>query len=54
MTYEAINSGIRMKPFEQASEEPVFNESMTLVWKILELIPFRRLSYEDEVSMTYR
>jgi hypothetical protein len=54
MTYEAIGSGIRMKPFEQAWEEPVFNESMTSVWKALELVPLRQLSYADEDSMAFR
>ena len=54
MTYEAISSGLRMSPFTKQWEEPKFNESLTGIWKAVEYIPFRRLSYQDQESTTHR
>ena len=54
MPYEAISSGLRMAPFTKSWVEPEFKESLTGVWKALEYIPFRRLTYKDEESTTRR
>ena len=54
MTYEAMNSGLQMKPFTEKWEEPKLNESLTGFWTFFEFIPFRRLSYKTEESTTFR
>jgi hypothetical protein len=54
MTYEAINNGLRMSPFTEQWEEPKLNESLVGVWKVLEYMPFGRLSYAGKNDTTYR
>jgi hypothetical protein len=53
MTYEAIVSGLKMEPFAKEWKENGDNESLTGVWKLLEIIPFRRLNYKDATSTTH-
>jgi hypothetical protein len=54
MTYEAINNGLRMKPFEKQWSEYKSSESLTLGWKMLEILPLGRLTYKSEESVTRR
>jgi hypothetical protein len=54
MTYEAISSGLRMSPFTEKWEEPTRNESLVGVWKVLECLPFDRLSYVNKDDITCR
>jgi hypothetical protein len=54
MTYEAINNGLRMKTFDKQWGEYKSSESLTLGWKILEILPLGRLTYEKEESVTHR
>jgi hypothetical protein len=54
MTYEAINSGLRTLPFTERWEEPRLNESLAGFWKVLEYVPFGRLSYVGKDNTTYR
>ncbi|KAJ3889763.1 hypothetical protein GG344DRAFT_51003, partial [Lentinula edodes] len=48
MTYEAISHGLKMDPFRGEWTPLDVNESLTGFWKLLEFIPFRRLTYEDK------
>ncbi|KAF4615644.1 hypothetical protein D9613_012540 [Agrocybe pediades] len=60
MVHEAGALGLRMKPFtrELSSEEHIeIKESLTGLWKFLEWLPFRRLTFDTETaegSETYR
>jgi hypothetical protein len=54
MSYEAISSGLLMRPFSKQWEEPKRNESLTGFWKVLEYIPFGRLTYASEEATTYK
>jgi hypothetical protein len=52
MSYEAISNGLRMHPFSKKWERPKRNESLTGFWKVLEYMPFGRLTYESEEATT--
>jgi hypothetical protein len=54
MTYEAISNGLRMKTFDKQWGEYKSSESLTLGWKILEILPLSRLTYKAEESVTHR
>jgi hypothetical protein len=54
MTYEAINSGLRMKTFDKQWGEYKPSESLTFGWKMLEILPLSRLTYKTEESVTHR
>jgi hypothetical protein len=54
MTYEAVSKGIRMKSFNKQWGEYKSSESLTSGWKILEILPFGRLTYETMDRITYR
>lgn len=44
--YEAMDFGLRVKPFKGAKWKPSeHHPSLVGVWKLLEYYPFRRLSY---------
>jgi hypothetical protein len=48
MTYEAIDKGLKMKPFNKKWVDATkTEESLSGIWNALEYYPFRRLSYED-------
>ncbi|KAF8463189.1 hypothetical protein JB92DRAFT_2838920 [Gautieria morchelliformis] len=57
MSYEAISHGLQMRPtkvdwdWKNLGE---VKESLTPVWHIFEWLPFKRLSYKDLSSTTYR
>jgi hypothetical protein len=54
---EAINSGALLKPKKVEwdwQNLDVVKESLTGVWSLFEWMPFKRLSYEDSTSTTYR
>lgn len=57
MSYEAISAGLLKKPsnvewkWEQCGD---VHESLTSVWKLFEYLPFKRLSYRNIDSMTFR
>ncbi|KAI0052938.1 hypothetical protein FA95DRAFT_1601309 [Auriscalpium vulgare] len=55
MSYESIKNGLRMSPF-QGSQWQSFqpNPSLTWVWMLLEILPFRQLSYKTADSTTHR
>jgi hypothetical protein len=48
MSYEAIVNGLLMNHFRGMWEQPDYKPSMTRVWKLLEYIPIKRLSYSSE------
>jgi hypothetical protein len=48
MSYEAIVHGLRMIHFQGRWQRPRYKSSMTLVWKLFEYIPFKRLSYSSQ------
>jgi hypothetical protein len=48
MSYEAIVLGLRMKDYQGQWQQPEYKSSMTLVWKLFEYVPFKRLSYSTE------
>ncbi|KAA1470021.1 hypothetical protein DENSPDRAFT_774557 [Dentipellis sp. KUC8613] len=55
MSYEATKVGLQMLPFrgEWSLDNMVdVHESLTWVWRPLELLPFTRLSYKRETSLT--
>jgi hypothetical protein len=54
MTYEAIISGLRIMTVNEQWGEYNSSESLTLGWKILEILPLGRLTYEKEESVTHR
>lgn len=56
MSYEAMSAGLAMNvPKEWKWQEwDTVNESLTGVWKAFEYLPFTRLTYKDESSMTSR
>ncbi|THV02718.1 WD40 repeat-like protein [Dendrothele bispora CBS 962.96] len=54
MSYEAISCGLKMESYRGEWKPIKFNESLTGFWKVLECLPFRRLSYKDENRTTYR
>ena len=53
MSYEAINHGLRMHPFEGTWKEREINESLTGFWRILELFPLKRLTYNSQNKTTW-
>jgi hypothetical protein len=54
MTYEAVNGGLRMMPFDKEWVEYKSSESLTLGWRILEILPLGRLTYKTEEGVTRR
>ena len=57
MSYEAISAGLLMKPLNVEWTWNVFgnvNESLKGVWRLFEYLPFKRLSYRDPDSTTFR
>jgi hypothetical protein len=54
MSYEAISNGLRMLPFSKKWEKPKRNKSLTGFWRVLEFVPFSRLTYVSEEDITYR
>ena len=54
MTYEAIQHGLRMMPYEGKWSVIKRKESLTWIWKVFEYLPLRRLTYADETSTTRR
>ena len=49
MLYEAMDQGLRVKPFKGAEWRPAeHHPSMTWVWRILEWLPIKRLAYDNE------
>ncbi|EIN07512.1 WD40 repeat-like protein [Punctularia strigosozonata HHB-11173 SS5] len=47
MTYEATSKGLRVRPFDGTWQPFRPNPSMSFIWRIVELIPLRRLTYQD-------
>ena len=45
MIYEALQHGLRLEPYQGGWSSPTHHPSMTPVWLILELCPFKRLAY---------
>ncbi|KAF8511901.1 hypothetical protein BU17DRAFT_96812 [Hysterangium stoloniferum] len=57
MSYEAAWAGLRLMYSDVAwkwDELGPINESLTSVWKLLEYLPIKRLSYESGDSVTWR
>ncbi|TDL30078.1 hypothetical protein BD410DRAFT_850420 [Rickenella mellea] len=57
MTYEAASIGLRLEATQVGwkwDDIGEVRESLTSVWRIFEWIPFKRLTYKDETSTTYR
>ncbi|KIP08191.1 hypothetical protein PHLGIDRAFT_69663 [Phlebiopsis gigantea 11061_1 CR5-6] len=50
MIYEALRYGLKIKLSLKGWGAPERNSSMTWVWRILEVYPFRRLTYKDKDS----
>ena len=50
MLYEALRYGIKVELSIKGWGAPEFKSSMTGVWRILEVYPFRRLTYKDPDS----
>ncbi|THU84865.1 hypothetical protein K435DRAFT_583361, partial [Dendrothele bispora CBS 962.96] len=53
MSLHAIRWGLKMAPYHGQRKPIKFNESLTGFWKVLEFLPFRRLTYKDENHTTY-
>ncbi|THU84854.1 hypothetical protein K435DRAFT_686688, partial [Dendrothele bispora CBS 962.96] len=53
MSYEAISWGLKMGSYHGEWKPIRLNESLNGFWKVLEFLPFRRLSYQDENHTTY-
>lgn len=56
MSYEAIQAGIRLKPYNgkwPTKELKEVHESLTTGWKLLEYLPIKRRSYKDTSDMTW-
>ena len=57
MSFEAVSCGLRLRPTRVEwpwDHLQDMKESLTGVWHIFEWIPFKRLSYQDELSTVYR
>jgi hypothetical protein len=52
MTYEAITHGLLIEPFTGIWKQASYTESMKGIWKLLEFLPLRQLSYIDKDSTT--
>ncbi|OCH94875.1 hypothetical protein OBBRIDRAFT_51149 [Obba rivulosa] len=52
MSYEAIGSGLRMEPFMGEWKTVTPSRSLTMIWRLLEVLPITRLSYKDSDSTT--
>ena len=50
MLYEALQYGVRVELSLKGWSAPEHKPSMTRFWRILELYPFRRLTYKDADS----
>ncbi|KAL0574792.1 hypothetical protein V5O48_007165 [Marasmius crinis-equi] len=58
MVTQARNAGLHIGPsrgeWGNGAEELRINESLNGIWRVFELIPFKRLSYQDKRSTTRR
>ena len=57
MSFEAVSCGLRLRPTKvkwHLDHLKDVKESLTGVWHMFEWIPFKRLSYQDESSTSYR
>ncbi|KAI0052968.1 WD40 repeat-like protein [Auriscalpium vulgare] len=54
MSYEALTHGLRMSSRRGEWQSFPPNLSLSWVWKIIEILPLRRLSYKDRDSTTRR
>lgn len=45
MLYEALEHGLRVEPYRGGWSAPVHSPSMTRVWRMFEVYPWKRLSY---------
>ncbi|KAK7060127.1 hypothetical protein VNI00_000891 [Paramarasmius palmivorus] len=58
MTTEASKAGLSLTPFawnpENVTKGKDVNESLTGFWRLLEILPIKRLSYEDKQGVTRR
>ena len=57
MSFEAVSCGLRLRPTKvewNLEHLQDVKESLTGVWHLFEWMPFKRLSYQDELSTTYR
>ena len=50
MLYEALQYGVRINLSPKGWSPPEHKPSMTRFWRILEVYPFRRLTYKDADS----
>lgn len=51
MLYEGLQYGLQVQVSDvSAWGSPEYNSSMTPFWRILEVFPFRRLTYKDRDS----
>ena len=49
MLYEALDFGLVVKPFQVYTwEKPTHRPSMTPIWRMLEVLPIRHLSYHRD------
>ena len=48
MIYEALEHGLRVEPYQGGWSNPEHHPSMTRVWKMFEIYPWRRLSYHSK------
>ena len=52
MLYEAMDRGLRVKPFKGAEWRPAqHNPSMNFIWNILEYLPIKRLAYDSNEEL---
>jgi hypothetical protein len=51
MSYEAIRCGLKMIPYRGEWRRLKPSSSMTGLWKIVELMPIKRLTYRDAESV---
>ena len=45
MLYEALEKGLRLEPYQGGWSPPTHRPSMTPIWLIMELYPWKRLAY---------
>ena len=46
MLYEAMENGLRFRDYKEGWSDPEYHSSMTFIWRLLEVIPFKRLAYD--------
>ena len=57
MSFEAVSAGLRLRPTKvewNLNHLQDVKESLTGIWHTFEWMPFKRLSYHDELSTVYR